>query len=114
MEDTAFHRIFQCVVAHDAEHMTKRLKQWEGQPVAARGILQLPPFALPPAEVALRFQVFGSDVTEAQFCRFLPEDGPVYTDVSVMDGKTPFASGGWAALQVVGGRVSRREYVCCP
>jgi hypothetical protein len=106
-DDTAFHRIFQCDLAHNIEHMNKRLAQWKEHPAASRGILQIPPPPLPPADLELRYQLFGVDVSAAQFGCFLPEDGPVYIDGSVVYGKTPFASGGWAVVQVVGGRVSR-------
>jgi hypothetical protein len=105
--DTAFHRIWQCSLAADPEGMTKRLRKWTGQPLANRGILMLPPPAKTAPSLEVRYTLFGRSVTAAQFGKFLPEDGPVYIDGSVLHGRTPFASAGWAAVQVVGGVVSR-------
>jgi hypothetical protein len=107
LDDTAFHRIWKCTVAKDAEGMTKRLKHWEGQAKASRGILVLPPPPRPQVNSNCRYTLFGRDCTAAQFTRFIPADGPVYIDGSALHGKTPFASAGWAAVQVVGGKISR-------
>jgi hypothetical protein len=107
LKDTAFHRIWRCNMASDAEGMTKKFRNWTGQPLANRGILVLPPPVKPQPVLDIQYSLFGRSVTAAQFGCFLPADGPVYIDGSVLHGKTPFASAGWAAVQVVGGVVSR-------
>jgi hypothetical protein len=58
-------------------------------------------------DITPRFQLFGRDVSEEVFGAFLLADGPVYIDGSVIYGKTPFASAGWAVLQMAGDRVAR-------
>jgi hypothetical protein len=104
MPDTAFHRIFQCTLALDAEGMCKRLKHWGTEhPVPARGILNILPPVLPPCDWTPTYRLFGKEVSKDHFVKFLPEDGPVYIDGSVLHGKTPFAAAGWAALQVNSG-----------
>jgi hypothetical protein len=106
-DDTAYHRIFECDLAFKPDHMLKRLKQWQEHPGASRGILHIKAPTPPPADLTPRYQLFGRDVTPEVFGAFLPADGPVYIDGSVIHGKSPFASGGWAVLQLAGDRVSR-------
>jgi hypothetical protein len=76
MDDTAFHRIFQCDLAHNAPHMNKRLTYWRDHPAAARGIVHIEPPKLPPANYDLQYQLFGADVTADKFVFFVAGGRP--------------------------------------
>jgi hypothetical protein len=106
-QDTAYHRIHTCELATMKPIMDKHLRRWREHEGVARGILHLAPPPVPQYDHRVRYTLFGADVTKEQFGRFLSADGPVFTDGSTIHGRTPFAVGGWAALQVVDGRVSR-------
>jgi hypothetical protein len=65
------------------------------------------PPALPAVETDIRCTLFGSEVNEEHFGRFPSQDGPVYIDGSAFHVRTPLATSGWAAVQMVDGRISR-------
>jgi hypothetical protein len=106
-EDTAYHRIFECNMAWDKDLMIRHLRRWRDHPHSCRGILDIPCPAVPEADTTIRYTLFGSDVEKDRFGRFLAADGPVYIDGSAFHVRTPFATSGWAAVQMVNGRVSR-------
>jgi ribonuclease HI len=105
--DTAYHRIHTCNLATMATDMHKHLRRWRDQEGMARGILHIEPPARPEYDHSVRYTLFGKEVTRDQFGSFMSVDGPVYTDGSSLHGRTPFAVGGWAALQVVNGNITR-------
>jgi hypothetical protein len=106
-QDTAYHRIHTCDKATMKPIMDKHLRRWRDQDGVARGILKLKPPPIPEYDHRVKYTLFGAEVTREQFGRFMSADGPVYTDGSTLHGRTPYAVGGWAALQVVNGRISR-------
>jgi hypothetical protein len=62
---------------------------------------------LPEVDTDIRYTLFGSEVNKDHFGRFSSRDGPVYIDGSAFRVRTPFATSGWAAVQMVDGRISR-------
>jgi hypothetical protein len=105
--DTAYHRIHTCDMATMKPTMDKHLRRWREQEGVARGIIRITPPSIPEYDHRVVYTLFGAVVTKEQFGRFISTDGPVYTDGSTLHGRTPFSVGGWAALQLVNGRVSR-------
>jgi hypothetical protein len=105
--DTAYHRIFECSQAWNRDKLTRHLRFWREHEHSCRGILHIEEPELPEVDVTMTYTLGGREVSKDQFQHFRSGDGPVYVDGSALHARTPFATAGWAAIQLVNGKVHR-------
>jgi hypothetical protein len=105
--DTAYHRVFECTAAWNKSKLIRHLRFWREQEHSCRGILNIAPPTLPDVGATLLYTIEGREVTADEFQCFRPDDGPVFVDGSALQVRTPFATAGWAAIQMRNGIVHR-------
>jgi hypothetical protein len=105
-QDTAFHRVWICSGVSEARktHLAAQVVREaidHCEDVRFSRAVWVPPAAPPCADpVLIGFFVNHAQVPLEAFPGFSPDWGPVYVDGSAVEGRTPFAQAGFAALQI--------------